>query len=398
MEYLKKEDGTFELASMQNVDTGMGLERVTAILNGKKTVYDTDIFTDIIEVIEATLGVSYDDATQKWMRIIADHTRTSVIMLSDGVVPSNVDQGYVLRRLMRRAIREAYKLGKEGQFMTKIAEKIIAKFEDIYDSVKNNKDKILEEIDREEKQFLSTLEKGLKEFDKLLRGFEIAFERTGKKVDTIAWAKAFKLYDTYGFPLEMTVELATEKGLKVDEEGFEKAFADHQAKSRAGAEQKFKGWLADDSTATTALHSATHLMLAGLRKVLGDHVHQAGSNITAERLRFDFTHPEKVEREDLDKVEAYVNEAIESGLKVTMNEIPKVDAENDTTIEGSFWEKYPDVVKVYSMVGDNGVTYSRELCGGPHVEDSKSMWRFKIKKEQASSRWVRRIKAVLITD
>lgn len=398
MEYIKNEDWSFKLASMQNVDTGMGLERVTAILNWKKTVYDTDCFVDIIQTIEETLWLKYNDETMKSMRIIADHTRTSVIMISDWVTPSNVDQGYVLRRLMRRAIREAYKLWKKWQFMQAIASKVISKFENIYESVNRNKELILEEIDREEHQFLSTLEKWLKEFDKLLKGFEIAFERTWQKIDTIAGAKAFKLYDTYWFPLEMTVELAWERWLKVDEAGFEKAFKEHQEKSRAGAEQKFKWWLADDSEATTALHSATHLMLAGLRKVLWAHVHQAGSNITAERLRFDFTNPEKVSREDLDKVEQYVNEAIESWLKVTIEEVAKSEAESDPTIEWSFWEKYPDVVKVYNMVWENWVTYSRELCGWPHVDNSKNMGRFKIKKEQASSRGVRRIKAVLIKE
>ena len=398
MEYIKGEDGSFELASMQNVDTGMGLERVTAILNWKTTVYDTDIFTDIIEEIEKVLYKKYEGDNIRSIRIIADHTRTSVMMLSDWVTPSNIDQGYVLRRLMRRAIREAYKLWKKGQFMTPIAEKIIEKFEGVYESIKNNKKIIIEEIEREEKQFLDTLDKWLKEFDKLLKGFEIAFERTWKKIDTIAWNKAFKLYDTYGFPLEMTVELALEKWLKVDEKGFEKAFEEHQAKSRAWAEKKFKWGLADDSEATTALHSATHLMLAGLRQVLGDHIHQAWSNITAERLRFDFTHPEKVEREDLDKVEAFVNESIEKSCTVTLDEVKKTDAENDPTIEWSFWEKYPDIVKVYTFKASDGTVYSRELCGWPHVESTANMWRFKIKKEQASSRWVRRIKAVLIKD
>ncbi|MDD3646675.1 MAG: alanine--tRNA ligase [Candidatus Gracilibacteria bacterium] len=396
MEYIKNEDGSFKLASMQNVDTGMGLERVTAILNGKTTVYDTDIFTDIIEIIEKTLGVTYDEQTKRSIRIIADHTRTSVMMISDGVLPSNVDQGYVLRRLMRRAIREGYKLGHKGQFLAPIAEKIILKFEDIYESVKNNKAKIVEEIDREERQFLDTLEKGLKEFEKLLGGFQIAFERTGKKVETISGDKAFRLYDTYGFPLEMTVELAIEKGLSVDTEGFKKAFEDHQAKSRAGAEQKFKGGLADNSEMTTALHSATHLLLAGLRKVLGEHVHQAGSNITSERLRFDFTHPEKVTPEELQQVEAYVNEAIQAGCSVQLDNVAKKDAEQDPTIEASFWEKYPDIVKVYTFKDSAGNIFSRELCGGPHVESTSTMGKFKIKKEEASSRGVRRIKAVLI--
>lgn len=396
MEYIKQEDGSFKLASMQNVDTGMWLERVTAILNWKTTIYDTDIFVDIIETIEKTLWVEYNEETKRSVRIIADHTRTAVIMISDWVLPSNVDQWYVLRRLMRRAIREGYKLGHEGQFLTHIAEKIISKFEDIYESVKNNKSKIIEEIDREEKQFLDTLEKWLKEFDKLLNGFEIAFERTWKKVETISWDKAFKLYDTYGFPLEMTVELATEKGLKVDEDWFKEAFKKHQELSRAWAEQKFKWGLADNSEMTTALHSATHLLLAGLRKVLWEHVHQAGSNITSERLRFDFTHSEKVTPEELQQVEDYVNNAINAWCKVNLEEVAKKDAESDPTIEASFWEKYPDIVKVYTFKDSAWNIFSRELCWGPHVENASTMWKFKIKKEEASSRGVRRIKAVLI--
>jgi len=355
------------------------------------------VFTDIIEVVEETLWKKYNSETLKSMRIIADHVRTSVMMLSDGIVPSNVDQGYILRRLLRRAIREGYKLGTEGQFLKAIVEKVIYKFEDIYESVQNNRDSILTEIDREEKQFLDTLVKGLKEFEKLLKWFEIAFERSWKKVDTIAGPKAFKLYDTYGFPLEMTVELAFERGLKVDEEGFKKAFEDHQAKSRAGAEQKFKGWLSDDSTATTELHTATHLMLAGLKEVLGDHIHQKGSNITAERLRFDFNYDEKVQREILDKVEEFVNEAIQAGTKVEVVDMYKNEAK-ESWVEWSFWEKYPDIVKVYTMTWANWKVYSKELCGWPHVEATSEMWRFKIKKEEASSRGVRRIKAVLIKD
>ncbi len=397
MEYIKNPDGTFEKATQQNVDTGMWLERITTILNGEVSVYHTDIFTPITDKIVEVLGIERSPEAQRAIRIIADHSRTATMLISDWVMPSNVEQGYILRRLMRRAIRQAYSLGFKGQFMWEIAKVVINQFSDVYPNVLSESGTILKEIDTEEKQFLATLEKGLKEFDKLLKGFEIAFERSGKKIDTIAGPKAFKLYDTYGFPLEMTVELAEEKGLKVDEAGFAKAFEEHQAKSRAGAEQKFAGGLADDSEATTALHSATHLLLAGLRSVLGDHVHQKGSNITAERLRFDFNHEAKVEREDLDKVEAYVNEAIESGLKVDITEMWKQEA-MDSWVEWSFWEKYSETVKVYSMVGENGTTYSRELCGWPHVENSKNMGRFKIKKEWSSSRWVRRIKAVLIKD
>lgn len=395
MEYVKDENGNFNKAAQQNVDTGMGLERITRTLTWAPSVYETDVFSDIIDSICRALWVEYNEQTKNSIRIIADHSRTSTIMISDGVVPSNVDQGYILRRLLRRAIRQAYKLGFQGTFMSEVAKTVIAKFAPIYEAVAKNQAVILEEIEREEKQFLSTLEKWLKEFDKLVNGFQIAFERTGQKVDTISGDKAFKLYDTYGFPIEMTQELATEKWLKVDTEGFNEAFKKHQELSRAGAEQKFAGWLADHSEATTALHSATHLMLAWLRKYLGEHVHQAGSNITAERLRFDFTHGEKVEKEILDKVEAYVNEAIAKEAKVEMILMPKEEAKA-VGVEGSFWEKYPDTVKVYSFTGNDGSIFSKELCGWPHVENAKTMWVFKIQKEEASSRGVRRIKAVLI--
>ncbi len=395
MEYVKDENGNFNKAAQQNVDTGMGLERITRTLTGAPSVYETDVFSDIIDSICRVLGVEYNEQTKNSIRIIADHSRTSTIMISDGIVPSNVDQGYILRRLLRRAIRQAYKLGFQGVFMSEVAKTVITKFAPIYEAVQNNQAVILEEIEREEKQFLSTLEKWLKEFDKLVNGFQIAFERTGQKIDTISGDKAFKLYDTFGFPIEMTQELANEKWLKVDVEGFNEAFKKHQELSRAGAEQKFAGWLADHSEATTALHSATHLMLAWLRKYLWEHVHQAGSNITAERLRFDFTHGEKVEKEILDKVEAYVNEAIAKEAKVEMIMMPKEEAKA-AGVEGSFWEKYPDTVKVYSFTGNDGSIFSKELCGGPHVENAKTMGVFKIQKEEASSRGVRRIKAVLV--
>lgn len=395
MEYNRQEDGSLEKLPNQNVDTGMGLERIVATLNGEKTVYNTDIFDYIIEKIEAVLWVEYK-SNETCVRIIADHARTATVMISDGVAPSNVDQGYVLRKLMRIAIRQAHKLGFKWLFLSEVADVIISKLGIAYPHMIEQRATILSEITREETQFVETLEKGLKEFDKLVKGFEIAFERTGKKVDTIAGNKAFKLYDTFGFPLEMTVELAEEKWLKVDVEGFNDAEKKHQELSRKGAEQKFKWGLADSSEATTELHTATHLLLAGLRKVLWDHVFQKGSNITAERLRFDFSHDIKVTREQLDEVEAFVNNAITSWMLVWMEEVPKQEA-IDRGVVGSFWEKYPDIVKVYTMKSDSEV-FSVELCGWPHVLKSEWMGRFKIKKEEASSRGVRRIKAVLIQD
>ncbi len=395
MEYNRKADGSLEELPNKNVDTGMWLERITATLNWVKTVYKTDIFKEILEKISEVLWVEQTKENETSMRIIADHSRATAFLISDWVSPSNTDQGYILRRLMRRAIREAYKLGFKGNFLWKIAKVVIKNLWHQYPNLVSEEAKILAEIEKEENQFGQTLEKWLREFDKLLKGFEIAFERSGKKIDTIAWVKAFKLYDTYGFPLEMTMELASEHNLKVDKEGFDKAFVEHQEKSRSASAWKFKGWLADDSEATTQLHTATHLLLAWLNVVLGWWIHQKGSNITPERLRFDFNFDRKVTREELDKIEEYVNEAIKSGLKVSIEEMAKQEA-MDAGVEGSFWEKYPEVVKIYNMVGENGKTYSRELCGWPHVEDSKWMWVFKIKKEQASSAWVRRIKAVLV--
>jgi len=394
MEFVKDENGQFLKASQQNVDTGMGLERITCTLSGAPSVYETDIFGDIIETIGQTLQISYDETTKKSVRIIADHIRTSVILVSDGISPSNVDQGYILRRLLRRAIRQGNVLGATGAFLEPIARKIIEKFAPIYTNMSQKSEDIVAIITKEETNFLDTLEKGLKQFDKLLFGFTKAFEHTGKKIDTIPGDKAFGLYETFGFPIEMTVELAREKGLKVDVAGFQEAYERHQALSRVGAEKKFAGWLADHSEATTALHTAAHLMLAGMRKVLGSHIHQAGSNITAERLRFDFTHPEKLTPEEIAGIEAYVNEAISNDAQMILENMDKNDAK-EQWVEGSFWEKYPDIVKVYTFTDKNGVTYSRELCGGPHVERTGDMGVFKITKEESSSKGVRRVKAIL---
>lgn len=392
MEYVRDSEWKLSALPNKNIDTWMGLERITATLNGVKSVYETDAFADVLLKIKELVGE--ENYNEKWARIIADHVRMGTHIIADGICPSNVDQGYVLRRLLRRSIREAYKMNYEENILVDISKMFADKFRDVYSSVKENEEKIYAELQKEEEQFAKALKSGLKEFDKLLKGFQIAFERSGKKIDTIAGPKAFKLYDTHGFPLEMTVELATERGYKVDEEGFNKAFEEHQAKSRAGAEKKFAGGLADDSEATTELHTATHLMLAGLNHVIGGGVHQKGSNITPERLRFDFNADGKVQRDVLDKVEEFVNEAIQDETSVVMTEIPKQQA-IDEWVEWSFWEKYPDVVKVYTMTGKSGKVYSRELCGGPHVETTKDMGTFKIKKEEASSSGVRRIKAVL---
>lgn len=393
MEYIKNEDGHIVKASLQNVDTGMGLERITRVLTEAPSVYETDIFSDIIDKICEVLDVKYEDH-KKSIRIIRDHTRTSVVMISDGVRPSNIDRWYILRRLLRRAIREWNKLWANSEFLSEIAIVVINKFWNVYSNIEEKRDGIIREIIEEEKQFLKTLTNWLKEFNKLIKWFEVAYEKTGRKITTIPWAKAFKLYDTYGFPIEITKDLASEYKLDVDIEWFEKAYKDHQELSRIWATKKFKWWLSDDSEATTALHSATHLMLRGLRKVLWDHVHQAGSNITPDRTRFDFNYNEKLTPEQIKAVEDYVNEAISQNSVRIVVEMPKQQA-LDEWVEWSFWEKYPDIVKVWTFTWQNWVVYSRELCGWPHVETTIGMWVFKIEKEWSSSKWIRRIKAIL---
>ena len=397
MEYNRLEDGTLEKLPNQNVDTGMGLERITTVLNWEISVYHTDIFDAIINRIVELLWIEKHPDHRNSIRVIADHSRTAAVMISDWVLPSNVDQWYVLRRLIRIAVRKAYSLNFKWEFLYQVADVVIDKLWEAYPHMIEKKEEIISEILREEKQFWETLEKGMKEFNKLLEGFKIAKERSWVEITNISWDKAFKLYDTYWFPLEMTMELAHENGLTVWVEWFEVAHKKHQELSRAWAEQKFKWGLADDSTDTTALHSATHLMLAWLNEVLGWWISQKWSNITAERLRFDFNFDRKVERDELDKVEEYVNEAISKWCIVDLSNMDKQEAK-DSWVEWSFWEKYPDVVKVYSFKSADWKVYSKELCWGPHVENTNTMWKFKIKKEQASSRWVRRIKAVLIND
>ena len=392
MQYNRLDAHTLAPLPAPCVDTGMGIERCTVTLNGMKSVYETDCFASVLLKIREIVGES--NYNERSARIIADHIRTATHMISDGVTPKNIDQGYILRRLIRRAIREAYKMGYEQAFTAEIAAIYIEQFSDIYASIKNNAEKIKNELSIEEGKFSKTLKDGVREFEKIVNGFKIAFERSGQKVTQVWGGKAFTLFDTYGFPLEMTVELAKEHDLTVDIEGFNTAFEKHQELSRTAAAGKFKWGLADDGAETTALHSACHLMLEWLRQILGTHVHQAGSNITAERLRFDFTHPEKMTPEQITKVEEFVNKGISSDLTVTISNMDKKEAQ-EAGVSGSFWEKYPDIVKVYSMVGADGVVYSRELCGGPHVETSKDMGKFKIVKEESSSAGVRRIKAVL---
>ena len=384
MQYNKTEQGTFEPLVQQNVDTGMGLERVTAIMQGKGTPYETEIFAPLFAAITEITGKDAPEKTRSG-RIIAEHMRAATFLMGDGVRPGNVDQAYVLRRLIRRAIREARKLGVQEIFTAKLAAVVVDQYGEVYSELTANRSAIIEEFDIEEKQFASTLEKGTREFNKVVDGFPPHVERK-----VISGRKAFFLYETYGFPVELTVEMATERGFTVDEKGFEKAYKKHQEKSRAGASQKFKGGLADNSDVTARLHTATHLMHKALRQLLGDHVGQAGSNITADRLRFDFTHGEKVTRDVLDQVEAIVNEQIAKDMPVTVEEMSVEQAKEGGAI-GLFGDRYGEVVKVYS-IGD----FSTEICGGPHAARTGELGRFKIKKEESSSRGVRRIKAVLL--
>jgi len=388
MQYNKTDDGTFEPLKQKNVDTGMGLERVTAVLQGKKTVYDTELFQPIIKKISTLTNTSYADNPISY-RIIADHIRSATFMAGDGVKPSNVDQGYVMRRLMRRAIRHGKTLSIEQNFTNIIAKKVIHIMSDIYPELKHEEE-ILQIFNLEEDQFRKTVNHGLKEFEKLLNGFKIAFEKTGKKITEISGKQAFKLYDTYGFPIEMTIEKKKKHDLTVDKKGFNKSFEEHQQKSRSGAEEKFKGGLQDNTEATTKLHTATHLLHAALHKTLGDHAKQRGSNITSERLRFDFTHPDKLTSEQLKQVEDFVNRAIEANIPIKCENLTVDEAKKAGAI-GLFEGKYGEKVKVYTIEG-----WSKEICGGPHVKLTGELGKFKIKKEQSSSAGVRRIKAILL--
>jgi len=382
MEYIKTDNG-FEALPAQNVDFGGGLERIAAAAIGSPDVYKVDVLWKVVEQIQELSGKTYE-GNEEAMRVITDHIRGAVMMIGDDVLPSNTEQGYFVRRLLRRAVRYADMLDIPAGEFKNLAESVIASYEGHYVYLSDKREIVKAAIAGEEEQFRKTLEKGSKEFDKLAA--------TG----SISGRDAFILLTTYGFPYELTEELATEQNITIDKTAFEAEMKQHQADSRAGAEQKFKGGLADSSEKTVQYHTATHLLLAGLRKFLGDHVHQAGSNNTAERLRFDFTHGEKVERDVLDEIETWVNKQITNGGEVNIDMMAKTDAEADPTVEGSFWDRYPDEVKVYTMKTSDGTVVSRELCGGPHVESLTELTpTFKIKKESSSSAGVRRIKAIL---
>lgn len=382
MEYTRSSTG-FERLPQQNVDFGGGLERITAAANDDSDVFKVDLLWSVVAKTESLSGKNYRDNTVAF-RVITDHIRGATFMIGDGVLPSNTEQGYFVRRLLRRTVRYADQVGVPAGELKSLAEEVIHTYETHYTNLKDQKDNILSGVAMEEEQFRKTLEKGMKEFEKVASQGQISGE------------DAFVLFTTYGFPFELTEELALERNLEINHQEFEEMMSKHQEQSRAGAEQKFKGGLADHSEKVVQYHTATHLLLAGLRKFLGAGVHQAGSNITGERLRFDFTYLEKVEKETLEKVADFVNAAIQTGGTVTIDMMPKSQAENDPTIEGSFWDRYPDEVKVYTITGSDGEVFSRELCGGPHVKDlSEIKGTFRIKKEESSSAGVRRIKAVL---
>jgi len=399
MQYNKNAEGIFEPLSRMCVDTGMGIERTVTILNNKTSVYDTEIFASIIAAVEKALGCSYgkDSDTDRSIRIISDHARASAFILGDpkAVTPSNVGAGYVLMRLIRRAMRHGRKLGMYASggeapvhLLSPVADAAIEKLKGPYPELLENRARIIGELDKEEKKFLDTLSKGEHEFEKLLPNLL----KDPRKI--MAGRVAFRLYDTYGFPIELTEELAAENGLKINREEFDEAFKKHQDLSRAGGEQVFKGGLLDNSESVTRYHTATHLLHQALRIVLGDHVAQKGSNITAERLRFDFSHAAPMTDEEIRKVQDIVNEQIGKNLPVTM-EIMSLENAKKAGAAALFGEKYEDQVKVYTIGQSKTDFFSKEVCGGPHAENSGVLGKFIIQKEQSSSAGVRRIRAVL---
>ena len=399
MRFNKQADGTYTELSQKNVDTGMGLERALCVLNGKSSVYETDIFENAIQKIAALTGKEYgaDEETTKAFRVLLDHTRTATFMLGDekGIVPSNTDQGYILRRIIRRAVRFGRKIDLPEGSLAKISESFIEYYKDVYPELVINAQKIADELNKEETKFNKTLQQGLKEFEKCLNGIERknAFmsqkDPTYVPEKTIGGKQAFHLYDTYGFPVEITAEMAKERGFDVDMAGYTAAFEEHQSKSKAGSEQKFACGLADNKEATTRLHTATHLLHAALKKVCSPEVNQKGSNITEERLRFDFNLPQPMTAEEIKAVEDMVNGVIQADLPVEMKEISLEEAKAEG-FTGLFESKYGERVKTYT-IGD----FSKEICGGPHAARTGELGKFRIVKEQSCGSGLRRIKAVL---
>ncbi len=379
MEYYKDKDGKYTKLKQHNVDTGLGLERMTMLLQGKETPFDTELFAPVMNKLQELAVV--DDIASR--RIVAEHLRASMMIILDGGLPSNVDRGYILRRLIRRMTRHLRKLQINLDTLPELIELNIETLKEMYPELVKNKEKIVSVIIEEKNKFEKTLERGEKEFNKIAR----KLEEQGK--DILLGKDIFNLYETYGFPPEVTADLARERNLKIDNKEFEQLFKEHQEKSRMGSEQKFKGGLSGNGKMETKYHTATHLLNAALKVVLGKDVHQKGSNITPERMRFDFSCDHKLTDEEKQKVEELVNKWIQEEIPVTVEEMKKDEAIKSGA-ECMFIEKYPDIVTVYS-IGD----VSKELCGGPHVKNTKELGKFKIKKEEASSAGVRRIKAVL---
>ena len=379
MEYYKDKDGKYTKLKQHNVDTGLGLERMTMLLQGKETPFDTELFAPVMNKLQKLAVV--DDIASR--RIVAEHLRASMMIILDGGLPSNVDRGYILRRLIRRMTRHLRKLQINLDALPELIELNIETLKEMYPELVKNKEKIVSVIIEEKNKFEKTLERGEKEFNKIAK----KLEEQGK--DTLLGKDIFNLYETYGFPPEVTADLARERNLKIDNKEFEQLFKEHQEKSRMGSEQKFKGGLSGNGEMETKYHTATHLLNAALKVVFGKDVHQKGSNITPERMRFDFSCDHKLTDEEKQKVEELVNKWIQEEIPVKVEEMKKDEAIKSGA-ECMFIEKYPDIVTVYS-IGD----VSKELCGGPHVKNTKELGKFKIKKEEASSAGVRRIKAVL---
>ena len=400
MRFNKQADGSYTELKQKNVDTGMGLERALCVLNGKTSVYETDIFENAIRKITELTGREYgkDEETTRAFRVVLDHVRTATFMIGDekGIVPSNTDQGYILRRIIRRAVRYGRKIELPEGSLAAVAETFVEKYKGVYPELEINRARIAEELDKEESKFSKTLQQGLKEFEKCIGGLERKNAFMSQKdpayvpEKVIGGKQAFHLYDTYGFPVEITQEMAKERGYGVDLEGYQAAFEEHQSKSKAGSEQKFACGLADHKEETTRLHTATHLLHAALKKVLGEEVNQRGSNITEERLRFDFNFDRPMTKEEIAEVESLVNEKIRENIPVEMKELSLEEAKAEG-FTGLFEGKYGERVKTYS-IGD----FSREICGGPHAATTGELGTFRIVKEQSSSAGVRRIKAVLV--
>lgn len=383
MQYFKNEAGEYELLSQTNIDTGIGFERLLSLLNQTSASYETDLFAGVIAKLEELSGKKYLE-NKKAFRIISDHIRSSVFVVSDGVEPSNLGQGYILRRLLRRVVRYGKTLGLSSQFYIPLIDLVIDKYKDIYPNILDRKEEIIEVIKKEEEKFEATLEKGLSVIEKMLLTKK---ELTGEEV--------FDLYQSYGFPLELTQEIALEKGISINVDEFNSALEKHQSISRAGAEKKFGGVGKDAGEEGAKLHTATHLLHSALRKVLGEHVQQMGSDINAERLRFDFKHTQKMTPEEIKQVEDLVNLKIKEDLEVKKEEMDLDKALNSGAI-AFFKEKYPDKVNVWTMFSpQNGEVFSKEICAGPHVEKTSQLVSFKIIKEESSSAGVRRIKATV---